>query len=107
MAKKFSNKVFNYLQRIYESRDCTLEDVYGRYSEAKAHAYEWCREHCDSLNGYYFRIISHNGVQFTVGYLYDVVDEETAEVTATKMVIHTAWGTQEYDVTDYLEYVHN
>lgn len=107
MAKKFNQKVFNYLQRIYDSKACNLEDVYGCYSEAKASAYNWCRSKCDSKNGYYFRIISHNGFQFTVGYLYNTVDEETAEITATMMVIHTAWSTQEYDVTDYIEYVRN
>lgn len=107
MAKRFSKKVFNYLERLYDSKACNLEDVYGRYSEAKKNAYEWCRERCELKHGYYFRIISHNMFQFTVGYLYDTVDDETAEVTATTMVIHTAWDTNEYIVTDYLEYVHN
>lgn len=104
MAKKFNKKVFNYLLTLYNSRACNLEDVYGRYSEAKKNAYEWCRDQYELKHGYQFRIISHNGFQFTVGYLYDIVDEETAEVTATKLVIHTAWGMQEYDATNYIQY---
>ena len=104
MAKKFNKKVFNYLLTLYNSMDCILEDVYDRYSEAKKNAYEWCREQCELKHGYQFRIISHNGFQFTVGYLYDTVDEETAEVIATTLVIHTAHGTQEYDATNYIQY---
>lgn len=46
-----------------------LSDVYGKYSARKAKAERYCKEKCASMNGYGFRIISHNSQRFACGWL--------------------------------------
>lgn len=102
MAKRFNKKVFNYIERIMNSNDEKLSDVYKSWCQANQDGYDYCKKRCYDRQGYNFKIIAANSYNFTVGYFYDKVDEETGEVIATMMVIHTAWGEQEYDITDYI-----
>lgn len=54
----------------------SLRDVYGRYSEAKADAEDYCLDLCyNKLNGRGFVILSANTMQFSVGFLFE--DPET------------------------------
>lgn len=55
----------------------TLDDVYGRYSSAKRHAYEYVRERMCEQGGTGLTIISANTFSFTTGYTY--VDEHGRE----------------------------
>lgn len=48
---------YNSLMRASATR---LDDVYDRYSSAKASAYMYCKRKCDEQDGYNFRIISAN-----------------------------------------------
>ena len=48
-----------------------LDDVYGRYSSAKASAMRDCKEWCKQDNGYNFHIISHCSNFFSVAWNYD------------------------------------
>jgi hypothetical protein len=60
-----------------------LEDVYGRYSAAKARAFEYCEMLCDSLDGYNLRITGHNTMTFTVGFIFN--HPETGETCLAKI----------------------
>ncbi len=66
------------LARASRFEGTDLSDVYGRWSSAKASAMRDCRAWCDELNGYNFRIISHNGWGFSVAWNY--TNRETGEV---------------------------
>ena len=56
----------------------SLDDVYGRYSSAKACAMRQCREWCEADRGWDFHIISHTCQGFSVAWYY--TDKETGEV---------------------------
>ena len=62
--------------RRYEGT--SLDEVYGRYSNAKACAMRQCREWCEADEGWDFHIISHNCHGFSVAWYY--ADKETGEV---------------------------
>lgn len=46
----------------------TLHDVYGKFSKAKAQAYETCLRMCREEDGNNFRIISANSYGFSVAW---------------------------------------
>lgn len=56
----------------------TLQDVYGRYSAAKARAYQDCKRWCEEDNGQDFHICSHNCNFFTVAWTF--THPETGEI---------------------------
>ena len=71
-------------RRQYLYSDATkLEDVYGRYSAAKARAFEYCERLCDELNGYDLCITGHNSMAFSVG--FEFPHPETGEVCLAKI----------------------
>lgn len=76
------------LARASRFEGTDLSDIYGRWSSAKASAMRDCKAWCDELNGYNFRIISHNGFGFSVAWNY--TNEETGEVMTR---IETRCGT--------------
>lgn len=53
----------------------TLSQVYGRYSYRKYNAYEECIFEMRRLEGWRFRIITHNTSTFTCGFTY--IDTKT------------------------------
>ena len=55
----------------------TLGEVYGRYSDAKAYAYNYCRDLCRKYNGERFCITSANTFTFVVS--FDFPHPETGE----------------------------
>lgn len=58
--------------RLYKASDnCSLRDVYGRFSEAKYKAWVGCRKLCRDKGGHNLRIITANGFQFTAGFEYE------------------------------------
>ena len=71
----------------------TLEDVYTKYSNEKAGAFNYCRELCAALNGYNFRIISANTFVFSVFFEY---------VEASTGALCGAYITRDYDRFCYL-----
>lgn len=48
-----------------------LYQVYNRYSQAKARAFEYCKELCRKESGYDLRIISWNTFQFVAAWRTD------------------------------------
>ena len=48
-----------------------LYDVYGTYSAAKAKAWDYCKSLMYQFNGYGLKVISHNGYQFTAGFMFE------------------------------------
>ena len=50
---------------VYASRGKQLSEVYGRYSSAKAHAWEYCESICAELDGRNLCITSNNVYVFS------------------------------------------
>lgn len=48
-----------------------LDDVYGRYSTAKAVAWRGCERRCAERNGYCLSVITYNTSVFTAGFVYN------------------------------------
>lgn len=71
-----------------------LDDVYGRYSSAKASAMRDCKEWCKQDNGYNFHIISHCSNFFSVAWNYN--EPNTGEIMTR---IETASNTYIVDGT--------
>lgn len=46
-----------------------LNECYGRFSNAKANAMEWCKRKMYDMNGHGMKILSYNTFGFTVGWL--------------------------------------
>lgn len=55
-----------------------LSDCYGRYSSAKARAFNYCRGLCYAFGGYNLRIVSHNTFMFCVK--FEFAHPETNEL---------------------------
>ena len=51
------------------SSDFCLEHVYGSYSQAKANAWEYCRQEELRYSGYDLKVITHNTMIFTAGFI--------------------------------------
>ena len=54
-----------------KSTTCELSQAYGRYSPAKLKAWNYCKELMWDLQGHGLKIISHNGYQFTAGFMFE------------------------------------
>lgn len=76
------------------STDTRLWDVYERPSRYKELAFRECEELMDYLDGFDLKIIGHNCMQFSVGFLF--TDPETG-------VIRFCYCTRDY--TRYCDYV--
>ena len=48
-----------------------LSDIYGSYSVAKEHAYNYCLSLCKEFDGRDFRIVGHNCMTFTVQFEFE------------------------------------
>lgn len=48
-----------------------LSDVYGSYSDAKEHAYNYCTKLCERFNGWGFQIVAHNCQDFSVQFEFE------------------------------------
>ena len=70
-----------------------LWDCYTSYSHNKIKAFEYCENLCNMLGGWGLRIISHNMMQFTVG--FEFADPNTGELMF-------AYITRDYDRFTYL-----
>ena len=74
-------------KRFQESTDYRLDSVYCNYSKDKEYAFwECCNIMHESKNPSLLRILSHNLMQFSVGFTYDreCLNDETGEVTAKR-----------------------
>lgn len=65
-----ADKLNDAYNRYIWSDDTRLSDVYGRYSDKKSRAYEYCRNLMLKYNGYNFHIISYNTFMFTCGFMF-------------------------------------
>lgn len=81
------------INRYNNSTDYSLGDVYGRYSAAKAQAWNYCVELMKKYDGYGLKVLSSNTFMFTAGFLF--VDKDTG-------VIQFMFITPNYDcIVDY------
>ena len=61
-----------------------LSDVYGKVSQAKENAWEYCYSlFCREDGAYNFRIISHNTFNFSVA--WDIINQETGELMGVRI----------------------
>ena len=58
------------IESYKRSRMYDIGDAYGRYSSAKAHAWEYCVSRCETLNGDCLKVISKNTFVFTAGFTF-------------------------------------
>lgn len=95
--KKTNSKIMqNAIYWHNRSNDTDLDDVYGNYSTAKYNAYEYCINLFRELNGWDFKIISHNTFSFSVGFYF--ISKETGAICF-------AYITKDYDrYTDKAEF---
>ena len=49
----------------------SLYDAYGRFSKEKAEAWQYCEDLMKEYDGYGLKVISHNGYQFTAGFMFE------------------------------------
>ena len=66
MNKKMQNNYENYLR----STDYKLDDVYKSYSIHKSRAWQYCDNLCLEHGGRDLRIVSHNCMMFTAGFIF-------------------------------------
>ena len=65
----------------------SLHEVYGRYSQAKENAYNYCKELCYKENGSNFHICSSNTSQFSV--VWEVADGIRIETAKNSYFVET------------------
>lgn len=81
-------------KRWTHSDNYSLRDVYGIYSKLKENAYAYCEDLVDKYDGYGLRIIGHNSMAFSVGFI--------GYIDGLK---HFFYITRDYDRALPLEYV--
>ena len=67
-------------ERGLNNEGTELSDVYGRYSQAKQNAIEWCRKQCEMNNGTDFHICSHNSNVFSIAFRYFIDNEPVMRI---------------------------
>lgn len=78
MATPKKGRIYEAYKAYKKSRSYSLNDVYSRYSLAKDHAMQKCRDKYIRDNGYDFRIVGYNSQFFSVG--YKVCDKKGKEI---------------------------
>lgn len=79
VTRKSQLRELEYAHRRWQrSSDYELYHVYGRYSQAKANAWEYCVRLMEEYHGHGLRIIGHNSCFFSCG--FEGVDPDTGEV---------------------------
>lgn len=63
-----SSRAQNMFRNYLRSDDATLDEAYGRYSRAKANAYEYCRDREREFSSYDGVISGHNSCQFSYAF---------------------------------------
>lgn len=63
-----TSRAQNMYRNYVRSNDATLDEVYGRYSSAKARAYEYCREREREFSSYDGVIAGYNTCQFSYAF---------------------------------------
>ena len=74
VSKADKRKALAHYDAYKRSSSYELYDVYGRYSSAKARAWDYCKGLMNDHGGYGLKIISANGYQFTAGFMIDMCD---------------------------------
>lgn len=74
MTKTTVSKVRNAYEAWQRSSSTSLRDVYGRFSQAKEEAYNYCCKQFREFDGERFRIIGANTDTFSVGFVGKIGD---------------------------------
>lgn len=59
------------LESYRRSDKINLYQAYGRFSDAKAEAWEYCERLCKERSGWGLKVISYNRFFFTAGFLFE------------------------------------
>ena len=79
-----TNKRAKQITEQYERATATrLSDVYGRCSEAKQRAFNYCHRLMQEYNGDDMKILSHNTFVFTAAFLFE--DQETGAINIMRI----------------------
>lgn len=76
----------------------TLYDCYQVHSQAKEWSYQMILNEYRQLRGKDITVISYNGWQYTIGFIYDVLDGNTGEVLDIRFRRYSVSGTLDYSV---------
>lgn len=73
--KQQKRNATSHIHQYNRSNATSLDSVYGRYSSAKARAWDYCLNLCEEKHGRNLKVISHNVSIFTAGFVFtDTVD---------------------------------
>ena len=76
-----TNKRAKQITEQYERATATrLSDVYGRCSEAKKRAFNYCNRLMQEYNGNDMKILSHNTFVFTAAFLFEDCETGAANI---------------------------
>lgn len=89
-------------QQALNRGDRSLYAVYDTYSNSKAYSFEAIRQKMCELDGRELAIISHNTFVYTCGFYYDIVDEETGEITSTRFYYFAPSFSESFEVQSYV-----
>lgn len=83
--KSSTKKGWEMLNRAHHNNEgFNLWDVYGKVSQAKKNAWDYCYSlYCKENGATDFRIISHNSFTFSVA--WDIINTETGEFLGTRI----------------------
>lgn len=63
-----TKEALRHYEQYNRSRDYCLDDVYGRYSNAKREAWEYCERLAEENEGSGLKVVSHCINNFTAGF---------------------------------------
>ena len=79
-VKRSTKKGQDLFWRGCQNEGTELSDIYGRYSQAKHNAMEWCKRQCEINDGVDFHICSHNSNFFSVSFRYFINNEPVMRI---------------------------
>ena len=88
--------------RLYNCKCKSVNDAYAKPSHRKQSIELGIQREMDKLNGWGYRVISHNCNFFTCGYFYETIDNETGEILY-HMVIETPTKHSDIEITRFLD----
>ena len=95
------NKQMKYAYKNYlHAENTSLEDCYKNYSQAKENAFYYCKQLQNKYNGVSFKIISYNCMQFSAGFVGEIIEDAIAK----KIFVYI---TKNYDRFCYIEDLEN
>ena len=71
MTSAQKRTALNHYSAYKRSTTYSLNEAYGKYSSAKANAWEYCENLMEKHDGHGLKVISHNAHIFTAGFMFE------------------------------------